>query len=157
MSTRFPLQRLLHLRQQHEHAMARDLASARESADTELRTHDGLRESQERAQQDVALKTAENPTIGTILSLTHAIDHFDAHVELASERVRAADAVVAQRHVALTVAAQARQILDRLRDKHETAAMAKERARDLQRMDEAALTRFMQPDDDPSTRSRTTR
>lgn len=155
--TRFPLQRLLELRQQHERAMARDLASARDAADTEVRAHDALRRSQELAQEHVARVTTENPTIGTILSLTSAIEHFEAHVDAADERVRAAGAVVQQRHDALTVAAQARQILDRLRERHEVAAIAEEKARDLQAMDEVALTRFSMPDDDPSTRTRPTR
>lgn len=157
MTHRFPLQRLLDLRQQHERAMARDLARARDAHDTEHQATEALRRTQAAAQDRIARETAERPTIGTLLSLGHALGHLDEHVELASERVRAADAVVQQRHHALTVAAQARQILDRLRARHEHAVRAEAVARDLQSMDEIAITRFTQPDDSPTPRTRQTR
>jgi flagellar FliJ protein len=157
MSYRFPLQRLLDLRHQHERAMARDLAHARDAMSTEEEAHDALVRAQEQAQDRITRETAEQPTVGTLLSLGHALRHLDAHIELAHERLRAADAVVQQRHDALTVAAQARQILDRLRSRHELEFRSEANARDLQTMDEIALTRFAQPDDAPMNRNRTNR
>lgn len=157
MAYRFSLQRLLNLRQQHERAMARDLAQAQDARTEEEQVHDVLRRVRAEGQDRMARETAESPTVGTLLSIGHAMRHLDAHVELAHERLRAADAVVQQRHDALAAAAQARQILDRLRSRHELEFRSEENARDQQTMDEIALTRHGQPDGARMTRNGTNR
>ncbi len=157
MSHRFSLQRLLDLRHQHERAMARNLAMARELQTNEQSATDALHRAHAAARDRISRETEETPTIGTLLSLGHAMRHLDAHVELATERLRVAEEVVQEHHDALMVAAQARQILDRLRSRHEVAYRSGEKVRDLRTMDEIALSRFVAPEGSPANSNRTNR
>jgi flagellar protein FliJ len=144
VSPRFPLQRLLDLREQHEMAMARDLATAQGAADDERRAMEALRKAREISQDHVARVTADGPTVGTLISLSVAMGQFDQHSEVADERARAAEAAVDECHVAFAAAARARQMLDRLRARHAETALAEAKARDLKSMDSVALARFTQ-------------
>lgn len=144
MSSRFPLQRLLDLREQHELARARDLANAQGAADEERRTREELRKAREISLEHVARLTADGATMGTLISLNLAMGQLDAHSDLADERTRAAEAVVDEAHEAFAAAARARQMLDRLRDRHTETARVEANARDLKSMDSIALSRFTQ-------------
>ncbi len=146
MRFRFRLQRLLDLRERHEQALARDLASAQDQADEERRGEDALRQARDLAQQRLSRDPIDTPTMGTLLMLTHAFDRMDEHAAAASERTQAADLVVEERHQALTVAAQARRMLDRLRSRREAAFRDVASANDLRSMDAIAISRFLQED-----------
>jgi flagellar export protein FliJ len=122
--------------------MARDLAAARTEADERKRAEEMLRQAAERSQEHVARMTSESPTVGTLVSLSMAMGQFDEHRLLAGERTRDAESVLDTCHGALTAAAQARQMLDKLRERHETASRADDNARDRRSMDSIALTRF---------------
>jgi flagellar FliJ protein len=155
MSSRFPLQRLLDLREQHELAMARDLVTAQGAADEERRQQETLRRAREISLEHVARVAADGPTMGTLVSLNLAMGQLDQHTELADERARAANAVVDVAHEAFSAAAQARKMLDRLRARHVETARVEENARDLKSMDSIALSRFTQeerPDTPPRNR-----
>jgi flagellar FliJ protein len=144
MSARFPLQRLLNLREQHEMAMARDLATARGAAEEERLAREALRKAREISLEHVARVTADGATMGTLVSLNLAMGQLDEHTEVADERTRAAEAIVDEAHEAFAAAARARQMLDRLRARHDETSRAEENARDLKSMDSIALSRFTQ-------------
>ena len=143
MRFRFSLQRLLELRLERERAVARDLVSARDAADAEHRQHEALLHAHEAAQHRLAVETAGSATIGTLVSLNYALSQFGEHVAAADERTRVADASVARTHDALTAAAQARQMLDRLRVRHLEDFTADEKSTDRRTMDDVALARYV--------------
>jgi flagellar protein FliJ len=141
MTAPFRLRRLLDLREQHEQAMARNLAHARGSADDERRASDDLRRARETSLAHVAGVAANGTTMGELVSLNFALRELDQHAVVADERTRAADAHVDACHEALAIAARARMILDRLKTRHNEAARAEENATDLKTMDAVALSR----------------
>jgi flagellar FliJ protein len=142
MRFRFALQRLLHLREQHEQAMARELINARAAADEEHRIEESLKDARDVAQRRIAREAASSP-VGTLQVLQTACDHFDESVAAAGERTVAAHVVVAEKHQALTLASQARRILDRLRSRRKEAYTGEVNSADQRTMDSIALARFV--------------
>jgi flagellar FliJ protein len=155
MTYKFPLQRLLELREQREQAMALELTRARDAADEERRVRDDLATARDSAHERVASISSENPTVGHLVSLTFALSQLGERVNAAQERTEAAEATVDEKRDLLTSAAQDRQILDRLRARrHEefrTEAMLKERLT----MDAIALSRHGRTDSDVNGNSPT--
>jgi len=141
MTAPFRLKRLLNLREQHEQAMARNLAHARGAADDERRASDDLRRARETSLERVAHVAANGTTMGELISFNLAMLELDQHSVLADERTRAADARVDECHEALAIAARARMILDRLKARHDEAARVEDNANDLKSMDSIALSR----------------
>jgi flagellar export protein FliJ len=62
------------------------------------------------------------------------------------ERVQAAEANVDEKHQALTLAAQARRMLDRLRTRREVAHTGEMKSADQRSMDSIALTQYARAD-----------
>jgi flagellar FliJ protein len=139
---KFPLQRLLELRAAHEREMARQLASARDVAESERRSHETLAAAHEAAQQHIARSTNEIPTVGHLVSLNIALTQLSVQLDQAGQRAREAEAVVEQRRQGLTSASQDRQVLDRLRERRLAEHRDNETMRDRLAMDEIALSRF---------------
>jgi flagellar FliJ protein len=103
----------------------------------------------------VASISAENPTVGHLVSLAFALSQLGERVSAAQERTEAAEATVDEKRDQLTSAAQDRQILDRLRvrrqEEFRTEAMLKERLT----MDAIALSRHGRTDGDANSNSPT--
>lgn len=142
MTAPFRLKRLLHLRQQHEQAMARDLANATHVANDARQSHDDLRRARQQSLENAARVVGEGTTVGALVSLTHALREFDEHATMAEERTQAAETRVNEANEALAVAARARMMLDRLRLRHEETARHEVNAQDRKTMDSIALSRF---------------
>lgn len=156
MSFRFPLQRILMLREQREQALAREHAEARAAADDERRAHDELMATRETAAAQVAAESSMSATVGHLVSLTFALTQLRERVNAARERTEAAEAIEKRSHAALTSAAQDRQILDRLRTKRMEAYLAEESLKDRRSVDEIAGSRHHRASNankerDPST------
>ena len=155
MTYKFPLQRLLELREQREQAMALELTRARDAADEERRVRDDLASARDTAHERVASISAENPTVGHLVSLAFALSQLGERVSAAQERTEAAEATVDEKRDQLTSAAQDRQILDRLRvrrqEEFRTEAILKERLT----MDAIALSRHGRTDGDTNSNSPT--
>ncbi|MFN8582707.1 MAG: flagellar export protein FliJ [Gemmatimonadaceae bacterium] len=138
---KFPLQRLLELRELREQEQALALAQAREEAEEHHRAASELSNAHDDAQAAVSRATGSSPTVGQIVSLSYVVSQMGERLSAAQEKATAADEQVNERRDALTTAAQERQILDRLRtrrlDEYRADAAQLERAT----MDAIALTR----------------
>lgn len=146
MTYKFPLQRLLELREQREQAMALELAKARDSADASRKQHDALAAAREDAHARVAEAVTQATTVGQLVSMTFALSQLAERTDAAQQHVAAADAVVDERRSALTSAAQDRQILDRLRSRRLDEFRAAVAMQDQKVMDEIALARYARDD-----------
>lgn len=142
MTAPFRLRRLLHLREQHEQALARDLATATQVANGARQSHDDLRRARQQSLENTAQVVGDGTTVGELVSLTRALREFDEHAVIAEERTIAAEARMHEANEALAVAARARMMLDRLRVRHQEAARLEVNATDRKTMDSIALSRF---------------
>lgn len=138
---KFPLQRLLELREQREQAMARELAQARAAAEASRERHDALTAARDDAQARTGDAAGDVPTVGQLVSQSYASAQLGERIQAAHDAVEEADAKVDERRTALTSASQDRQVLDRLRsrrlDEYRTDAAQLEQ----NLMDAIALTR----------------
>ncbi|MEP7344000.1 MAG: flagellar export protein FliJ [Gemmatimonadaceae bacterium] len=138
---KFPLQRLLELRELREQAMARDLANARDVADAQREQHDTLATARDSAQIRVSSAASQGPTIGELVSLTYAATQLGERTDAAREQTEVAEANVEGRLLALTSAAKDRQMLDRLRSKRLGEYRADAAQLERTTMDAIALSR----------------
>lgn len=138
---KFPLQRLLELREQREQEMAMQLAKARDAADVQRRQLDAINSARNDARATVSRATGESPTVGQIVSLSYVVAQLGERADLAHEQTQAADEQVSRRQEALTSAAQDRQILDRLRARRYDEYRADVAQLERTTMDAIALTR----------------
>lgn len=141
---KFPLQRLLELRELREQAMARELANARQAAEAEHQQHHELATARDSAQAHVSRAASQSPTVGHLAILSYAVTQLGERAEAAHEQTVAADATVEGRRDALTSAAQDRQILDRLRSRRLGEHRADSAQADRNTMDAIALSRHTQ-------------
>ena len=152
---RFRLQRVLELREEHEQAMARELASARELADAARREQEALAAVRDSSRAEIEAAHTETPHVGHLHQLGFVLQSLDERVERASESVVAADGVVDAAQSALVDAARDRQALDRLKERHAEAWRAEEAQKDRLQMDEIALARFGRKKNVPDERDTT--
>lgn len=139
---RFRLQRVLELREEHEQAMARELASARDAADAARREEEALAAVRDSSRAQLHAAHAETPRVGHLHQLGFVLQSLDQRVQSATESVQAADVVVDAAQGALVDAARDRRVLDRLKERHAEAWRAEEAQKDRLQMDEIALGRF---------------
>lgn len=142
MKFKFPLQRLLDLKEKREQELARQLAAARRDASAEAEQRDTLSALQAEGAAHVAAQSAGQASVGEIASLSYAVSQMAEQVELAGQRTEAAELVVNQRSDALSGAVQDRQVLDRLRDRRLEQHRATDQQEERARMDAVALSRF---------------
>jgi len=147
---KFPLQRLLDLKEQREREIARQLATAQLQAEQERDQRDALAVSHADAYRHIASTASGAPTVGELRSLAYTLDQLSERVLQADERTHDAERVVGERHQSLSEALQARRVLDRLRDKRLDTFRAEENARDRLTMDDIAITRFTKSSDMPN-------
>lgn len=141
---KFPLQRLLELRELREQAMARELADARIAADAQREQHDALATARDSANARVSQAAQQGPTVGQLVSLSYAANQLSERADAAHEQTVAAEAHVEGRLEALSSAAKERQILDRLRSRRLDEYRADAAQQDRTTMDAIALSRHTQ-------------
>lgn len=149
---KFPLQRLLDLKEKREREIARQLATAQLQAEQERDQRDALAVRHADAYRQIASTASGAPTVGELRSLAYTLDQLSERVLQADERTHDAEQVVGERHQSLSEALQERRVLDRLRDKRLDTFRAEENARDRQTMDDIAITRFTKSSDMPNDR-----
>jgi flagellar FliJ protein len=142
MTYKFPLQRLLELRELREQAKALELAQARDSADATRTQHETLAAARDSARARIAHATTQANTVGHIVSLSFALSQLGERTTAAEELRIAADAIVDEKRGALTCAAQDRQILDRLRSRRMEEFRVATATLDQKAMDAIALSRY---------------
>ena len=147
---KFPLQRLLDLKEKREREIARQLATAQLQAEQERDQRDALAVRHADAYRQIASTASGAPTVGELRSLAYTLDQLSERVLQADERTHDAEQVVGERHQSLSEALQERRVLDRLRDKRLDTFRAEENARDRQTMDDIAITRFTKSSDRPN-------
>lgn len=138
---KFPLQRLLELRELREQALARDLVNARTVADAQREQHDALAAARDSGQARVSHAAQQSPTVGHLVSLSYAVNQLSERTDAAHEQTLVADANVEGRLDALTLAAKDRQILDRLKSRRLDEYRADIAQIERTTMDAIALTR----------------
>lgn len=140
---KFPLQRLLELREQREQVVARDLANARDAAELQRTQRDALASARDSAQAHVSQAAARSPTVGQLVSLSFAATQLGERADAADQQTVAADATVDVHRHALTAAAQERQILDRLRSRRLDEYRADIAQKERVTMDAIAISRHI--------------
>ncbi len=154
---KFRLQRVLELREEHEQAKARLLATAQDAADAARREQEALAHVRASSRAELEAAHAEAPRVGHLHQLGFVLQSLDQRLLAANETVSNADEVVLGAQGELTEAARDRRVLDRLKEKHAEVWRAEEAQKDRLLMDEIALSRFSQKRDggDASTPSNT--
>ena len=142
MTFNFRLQRVLELREQHEQAKARELASAQDAAELARQAHELLARTKADSRAQISAAQTEAPRVGHLQGLGMTLDALEHRLEAAGETRKTAEHQVDEAQRALIEAARDRRILDRLKEKHEEAWRADEAQRDRVQMDEIALARF---------------
>jgi flagellar FliJ protein len=147
MAFRFPLQRLLDLRELREKALARELVQAQAVARAERELRDTIAAATDAAKETIAQETASSATVGHLTALGAALEQLNRHLRVAESRSVAADAAAREQQQALTTAATERRVLGRLRDRRLDTYRGGEALRDQRTMDDVALTQFTQKQD----------
>ena len=142
MSFKFRLQRILELREQHEKAKARELASARDVSDAAHAAKDEIAALRDDSKSHIEKTAHEAPRVGHLQQLGLVLDSLDARVILAAEAAKLADAEVQKAQGLLEDAARDRRVLDRLKARHTETYRAEAAQQDRVQMDEIALAQF---------------
>ena len=139
---KFRLQRVLELREKDEQDKARSLAAAEEGAERARASRDQLMRMQEESRAELMAAQTGMPRVGHLQQLNIVLISLEQRLIQANEAVAGAEQIVADARGALEIAARDRQVLDRLKEKHEQVWRTGELHADRQQMDEIALTRF---------------
>jgi flagellar FliJ protein len=137
---KFPLQRILELREKREELAAKQLSDAQSAADATRAQRDSLRAVHEEGQAQVAGAQSGPQSVGHMQSLSYVLSQLGQRLASADRDTQAAEAAVARVHTELTSASQNRQVLDRLRDRQLEAYRTAETTKDRTLMDAIALT-----------------
>ena len=150
---RFRLQRILELREQHEQAKARELASAQEMADRAVEARQSLERLWSDSHAQLHDVQGKGSRIGHLTQLGAVLTALDERLVVAGDAVKEADAGVRQAQELLEEAARDRRVLDRLKSRHADAWRADAVQRDRTQMDEVALLQFARKQDPSAQRS----
>ncbi len=142
MSFKFRLQRILELREQHEQAQARALASARDSAEAAHRVKDDIASLRDHSKAQITTTASSGPRIGHLHQLGFVLASLDQRVLLAADAAKLADDDVQKAQELLEEAARDRRVLDRLKSRHSDTWRAESAHKDRVAMDEVALAQF---------------
>jgi flagellar export protein FliJ len=138
---RFGLQKVLHLREQHEHQVAAKLSDAEAVAVEAREAHRALDEIRNAGTRALQAAHSEDSTVGRLRTIGYVIEQFNQRVVDAQSRVHIAEERVDQAKGELMAALQARRVLTRLRDRHFVGWRTEHDAEELRKMDELALVR----------------
>lgn len=141
---KFPLQRVLELRNMREQTIATRLAEAKTVAEGARATAETLEATREASRDRMVEASGTDRTVGMLQHMSYLLSHFDVHIAEANQQASAAETRVNSVQQDLTVAFQERRILDRLRERQLDAWRAGEAHLDRTTMDGIALSRFMQ-------------
>jgi flagellar FliJ protein len=139
----FRLQRVLELRAQHEQAVATSLARALDRADETREAHEMLAQIRKAGAEQLSAAHSANVTVGQLQNIGYVLEQLDQHVTMAADSADAARTGVSDAEQELTVAHQARRMLDRLRERQLGEWTQAQSQDDRQRMDTFALSRFI--------------
>lgn len=139
---RFRLQRLLELREQHEQARARELASARGVAEQASKKEELLEQIKQESLSQLRSAAVDAPRVGLLHQLGTALTSLDERLTDAKSAVKEADDGVRQAQELLDAAARDRRVLDRLKSRHADIWRIEESFKDRNRMDEVALMQY---------------
>jgi flagellar protein FliJ len=153
MTFNFRLQRVLELRERHEQAKARDLATAQDSAEQADRTRASLASLRSDSRDQLHAATSGAPRVGHLAQLGTLLASLDERLMLAGDVCREADASVQQARSILEAAARDRRVLDRLKARHAGVWRAGEAHKDRVMMDEVALTQFARKQEEKNIHS----
>lgn len=139
---RFRLQQVLELREEREKEKARELAAAKDAAESARKEQEALAALRDhsRAERDAAQDDAL--PVGHLHQFGLVLESLEQRLHLAGESVTQADGAVESAQGALGEAARERQILDRLKERHTAEWRVEEAQKDRLHMDAVALTRF---------------
>jgi len=137
---KFRLQSVLEIREREERDAGVKLVDAEGKADEARVAKQALEDIREKGA--AAMHVAHAPTIGQINTIGYVLEQLNHHIADAQTRVAAAEQVVTQARADLTSALQARRVLSKLRDKHFENWQKEDNAKEMQQMDEFALSRF---------------
>lgn len=138
----FRLQQVLEMRERSEQAAAARVAAASERAEAARAAHEALAAVRDAGAEAIQRAHAHAPTVGQLANLAFLLDRMDAQLGESASQVREADAGVQQAQDDLTVAFQARRVIDRLKEKHHEEWRVEATQADRREMDELALSRF---------------
>ncbi len=153
MSFKFRLQRILELREQHEQAKARELASAQDAAEVAAQAQETLTSLRAHSHAQVQAATQAAPRVGHLHQLGTVLASLDERLVEAGNVCREADAGVHKAQTMLEEAARDRRVLDRLKERHAGAWRSEEAVKDRVQMDEVALTQFARKQEEKNTHS----
>lgn len=153
MSFKFRLQRILELREQHEQAKARELASAQDAAEAAARAQESLASLRADSHAQVQAATQGAPRVGHLHQLGTVLASLDERLVEAGNLCKDADAGVHKAQSMLEEAARDRRVLDRLKERHAGAWRSDEAAKDRVQMDEVALTQFTRKQEEKNSHS----
>jgi flagellar export protein FliJ len=141
----FRLQRILGLREHREREMALALAAAQRAAAEAHEVHDALTNACADGHAELARTAADagGPTAGELHNLALVLEHLQAQASAAGDACTAAEAQVDQSANALAAAAQARHVLEQLREQQRTAWQEEEQHAEQRDMDAVALNQYV--------------
>ncbi len=141
---RFRLQKVLDLREERERTIASELANAL-GAEREAQSRlDGLRAERTANAEDAHKEPCRS--VGELANLALLMQRLDGEIDNASDAVTEAGMTVSEVKEALAGAYKDRRVLDRLKERHEESHKADEDQSDRKNMDDIALTRYLQGD-----------
>jgi flagellar protein FliJ len=140
----FRLQKVLELRERGEQVAAARVAAAAERAQSARDAHEALAAVRAAGAEEIQRAHAHAPTVGQLSNLAFLLDRLDAHVDASASDLRAADQVVEKAQDELTVAFQARRVIDRLKERQQEEWRIDVTQADQRTMDELALARYTQ-------------
>lgn len=139
---RFPLQRVLELREQKEQERAGELQVARTSAENARRDCGELEKVRDRGAQNLSAAQTGPATVGQLQNLSYVLQRLDVHLTEARSAAEKAEEKVSDCLSQFTAAFRDRRVIDRLKEKQFDGWKADETQADLKAMDSIALTRY---------------
>ena len=140
---RFPLQRLLTMRQKAESEAAIELATANNSETAARHDKDALAEQRAEARDVMLPAPGQSQTIGAIRQVAFLMEQLDSRIVGAAEVVAAAERNVQEKQWMLGERVRDRRVLDRLRDRQLESWKVEEARAERNVMDGIGSTRFM--------------
>jgi flagellar export protein FliJ len=140
---KFPLQRVLELREKAEQEKASGLAAARAQAESAQRAYALLSEVRRAGSEQLATAHGAR-SIGELQHLSYVLDRLDDRLAAAGEACRAAEQGAAASLGEFTLAVQERRVIEKLRLRRHEVWSAAEAQAERAAMDGVALSQFVQ-------------
>jgi len=138
----FRLQRVLELRHWKEQEQASKLSLARRELKAAKEALENLSEIRSATQDQIARAHGAGGTVGQLQNLRIILSQLDEEIEAAAGRHEQATTNLETSIAKFNEAFRDRQILERLRERHEEALRSAENDAERKELDEVALTHF---------------